>query len=135
MRWSIARMLSLTAACAIALVLFSRHWATPKPPERHVLYGVYLAFLALATVAPFSSPPIWKRFWITYAVFGWIYLFFVLRLPDPHTDRNIPLWFKTSAVSEVGILCGFLCAVVSLVVPGPVQRPSDSEGAESEIKS
>jgi hypothetical protein len=134
MRWSIARMLSLMTVCAIALALYSRYWA-PNQPVRLVMYAVYLALLSTASVVAFSSPPVWKRFWITYAVFGWIYFVFVLRIADPHTDRVIPLWFKTEDASVVGILCAFFCAFLSLVVPGPVKRATNGEDQQIEAKS
>jgi hypothetical protein len=122
-------MICLITFCAIAMFLLRHYREGDGRPDRYVMFGVYLGFLATATVAPFSSPPLWKRFWLTYAVFGWSYLVLVLRIADPLTDRILPLWHKTPSISGVGIMCGFFCAFLSLVLPGPVLRnePHDNK--------
>jgi hypothetical protein len=135
MRWSIAKMLILMTVAAIMFFVSSRYLTKNNAYIRTTVFGIYLSLLSIATALPFTSPPNWKRFWTTYALFGWMYLLFVLRIPDPHIDRVIPLWYNDQQNSVVGILLGFGCAFLSLILPGPVECQNDRDFKEPTIKS
>jgi hypothetical protein len=122
-------MFALMTVFAIAFAI-SRYWMVRTYGNMMIAFGIYLGFLSIASVLPFSSPPIWKRFWTTYAIFAWAYLLMVLRVPDPHTDRVIPLWYKTDTASIVGVLIGFFCAFITLLLPGPTKTEKDHDETE-----
>lgn len=135
MRWSLARLLSLMPVCALGVFLVSQYGTAAGSNDVYISFGFYLALLATATVAAFSSPPLWARFWATFAVFGWTYLAFVLLRADPQTDRVIPLWFKKPTTSKIGIMCGLFAAFLSLIIPGPFKRTTGPDNTQPEHES
>src|SRR5262245_22355722 len=112
MRWSIARLLAITTSLAIMLAIYSRYWKSTDTYVQTVfrLTG-YLAVLSIASVLAFSSPGKWRNFWITYAVFSWSFLVFVLRFGRV-LDENVNFEFSP----QIGIMAGFACAFMALAL-------------------
>jgi hypothetical protein len=107
----------LTTSVGILFAIYARYW---NPADSYVktvfLFCGYLAVLSLASVLAFSSPPKWKTFWVTYAVFGWSYLVVVMRL-GRLLNENVIVEFTP----QIGILGGFACAFMALALSAPAE--------------
>ena len=116
MRWSLARLLFLTAAVSLGLATISLVRGYNDDILLACVRGGYLAVLATASAVAFSSPPKWRRFCLTYSIFGWSWFLFSMR--DAAARNFVP-------TTMFGILLGFACAFLAVVLPGPVGPTED----------
>jgi len=128
MRWSLARMLALTTSLALMFAIYSQYWKTADLNVQTVFrLCAYLAILSVASVLAFKAPPRWRNFWITYAVFGWSYLIFELRL-GRIMDENVQFEFSP----QIGIMAGFACAFMVLALSSPTKSEKDRDERTTE---
>ena len=101
-------------------------WGHSNYFDSRILFSAYLAVLTTISLAAYQSRPRWRRLWLGYAQFGWLYLLLVLRCgfgfsPDVYADN-------LSRFCVLGMLMGLACALVAHLLPGLREPAGDSEG-------
>jgi hypothetical protein len=132
LRFTVRDLFWLILAIALFLGAWSFIWDSnrtnvysPLSDNAGFLVSVNLALLALATcVARYGGPTIW-RFAIGYAVFGWLFLAFVLRggyaLEGDFSQR-----WMLAKYAMFGPMIGLICGIIThrLIAARP-ERPSE----------
>lgn len=129
MRWSLANILIFVLIIGLALGVHRIFWGESSYFNSRILFASYIAVLTTASLAAYDSRPQWRRLWLGYALFGWIYLLLVLRCgfgftPDIYAEN-------LSRFSALGVLMGIICAFMAHLLPGLRRRGGDGKDGTS----
>ncbi len=133
MRWSLANVLIFVVLIGLALGTYRIFWdqslafnsrSLSNYFNSRTLFTVYLAALTTASIAVYEARPRWRRAWVGYALFGWIYLLLVLRggfgfTPDVYASN-------LSRFCLLGMLMSVICALAAHLLPG-LREPRDND--------
>ena len=119
------------------------HWAGPGHlPDllgpfsyfnSRMLFAAYVAVLTTTSLGDIYTRPRWRRLWLGYSLFGWAYLLLVLRggfgfTPDVYAEN-------LSRFCVLGLLMGFICALIAHLLTGLQERGEHDEGGPSAGRS
>jgi hypothetical protein len=108
-RFRINDLLTFILFAGIALAGYRVFWETGQPNPRP-LFWASLALLTTATLGIRLARSRWRRFFLGYAFFGWVYLVLV------HRGGFIAIYRASDRAEEVlaGILLGVLCGIAAM---------------------
>ncbi|HEU5115568.1 MAG TPA: hypothetical protein VFT74_02725 [Isosphaeraceae bacterium] len=114
-RWTLGHLMLLVLSAAILFSIYRYLWG-PKWRNAVIALGANLVLLVSASVGSCYAEPRWRRFWLGYAGFGWLWLALVLRdylgmLPDLYAPNKTDF-------SILGIGLGVLCGLTTQFLPG-----------------
>jgi hypothetical protein len=115
-RRNILDLMTVVLFASIALGGVRMFW-DPGSTNYEVYFAAYLAGLSTSTLGSRLARGRWRRFWQGYALFGWIYLAFVL-----HGGFGIRTIYDAQAMAKhapMGMVIGLLGAIAATWLPPP----------------
>jgi hypothetical protein len=110
-RWNISDLLVIVLVCGVAFGAYRYFWNPAPDWNAWPYFALFLAFLSTATLGSFCARPRWRRSFQGFAAFGWCDLVFMMS--GGFGAVNYDDGQRIAACSQMGVVFGFLCAIVA----------------------